>query len=127
MALGTVQNAYLNQDTSLTCAPGTAERVDAIVAKLIEDALSAQAKLVIDRHALAGTDLAVHNLGRLTRRGQTAKNLGAYEEHLGPRALASLDQRTVVIIEPIILAALAHQTSTHHDLHFHPSQAKRPI
>ncbi len=26
MALGTVQNAYLNQDTSLTCAPGTAER-----------------------------------------------------------------------------------------------------
>ena len=38
MALGTVQNAYLNQDTSLTCAPGTAERVDAIVAKLIEDA-----------------------------------------------------------------------------------------
>lgn len=31
MALGTVQNAYLNQDTSLTCAPGTAERVDAIV------------------------------------------------------------------------------------------------
>ena len=38
MALGTVQNAYLNQDTSLTCAPGTAERVDTIVAKLIEDA-----------------------------------------------------------------------------------------
>ena len=38
MALGTVQNAYLNQDTSLTCAPGTAERVDAIVAELIEDA-----------------------------------------------------------------------------------------
>ena len=28
MALGTVQNAYLNQDTSLTCAPGTAEKVD---------------------------------------------------------------------------------------------------
>ena len=30
MALGAVQNAYLNQDTSLTCAPGTAERVDAV-------------------------------------------------------------------------------------------------
>ena len=38
MALGTVQNQYLNQDTSLTCAPGTAEQVDEIVAKLIEDA-----------------------------------------------------------------------------------------
>ena len=30
-----VQNAYLNQDTSLTCAPGTAERVDAAVLKLL--------------------------------------------------------------------------------------------
>ena len=38
MALGTIQNAYLNQDTSLTCAPGTAERVDEVVKKLIEDA-----------------------------------------------------------------------------------------
>ena len=38
MALGTVQNAYLNQDTSLTCAPGTAERVDEDVRKLIEEA-----------------------------------------------------------------------------------------
>ncbi|EEA90183.1 ATP-dependent zinc metalloprotease FtsH [Collinsella stercoris] len=38
MALGTVQNAYLNQDTSLTCAPGTAERVDAAVRKLIFEA-----------------------------------------------------------------------------------------
>ena len=38
MALGTVQNAYLNQDTSLTCAPGTAERVDEAVLKVIETA-----------------------------------------------------------------------------------------
>ena len=38
MALGTVQNAYLNQDTSLTCAPGTSERVDAAVLKLITEA-----------------------------------------------------------------------------------------
>lgn len=38
MALGTVQNAYLNQDTSLTCAPGTAERVDAVVKQLISEA-----------------------------------------------------------------------------------------
>ena len=38
MALGTVQNAYLNQDTSLTCAPGTAERVDVAVLMLITEA-----------------------------------------------------------------------------------------
>lgn len=38
MALGTVQNAYLNQDTSLTCASGTAERVDAVVKQLISEA-----------------------------------------------------------------------------------------
>ena len=38
MALGTVQNAYLNQDTSLTCAPGTAERVDEAVQQVIADA-----------------------------------------------------------------------------------------
>ena len=38
MALGTVQNAYLNQDTLLTCAPGTAERVDEAVLKLITEA-----------------------------------------------------------------------------------------
>ena len=38
MALGTVQNAYLNQDASLTCAPGTAERVDAAVLKLVTEA-----------------------------------------------------------------------------------------
>ena len=38
MALGTVQNAYLNSDTSLTCAPGTAEKVDAEVRQMISDA-----------------------------------------------------------------------------------------
>ena len=38
MALGTVQNAYLNQDTSLTCAPGTAERIDEAVLRTIEHA-----------------------------------------------------------------------------------------
>ena len=35
----------------------------------IERALCAQAKLAIDRGALAGTDLAAHNLGWLARRG----------------------------------------------------------
>ena len=93
----------------------------------IERTLGTQAKFAINRDALAGTNLAVHNLGRLARRGQAAKDLGAHEEDLGPRALASLDQRAVVVIEPVILAALAHQAGAHHDLHFHPSQAKRPI
>ena len=38
VALGTVQNPYLNSDASLTCAPGTAERVDEEVEKMVEDA-----------------------------------------------------------------------------------------
>ena len=38
VALGTVQNPYLNSDASLTCAPGTAERVDEAVEKMVEDA-----------------------------------------------------------------------------------------
>ena len=38
VALGTVQNPYLNSDTSLTCAPGTAERVDEEVEKMVEEA-----------------------------------------------------------------------------------------
>ena len=45
MALGTVKNQYLNQDTSLTCAPGTAEQVDALVVKLIEGPRSCYADL----------------------------------------------------------------------------------
>ena len=93
----------------------------------IERTLGAQTKLAIDRDALAGADLAVRNLGWLARRGKAAKDLGAHQQDLGPRTLASLDQRAVVIVEPVILAALAHQTGAYHDLHFHPSQAKRPI
>lgn len=38
MALGTVQNPYLSQESSLTCAPGTAERVDEVVKTYIEAA-----------------------------------------------------------------------------------------
>ena len=45
----------------------------------IERALGTQAKLAIDRDALAGADLTVHNLGWLARRGQATKNLGAYQ------------------------------------------------
>lgn len=93
----------------------------------VERTLSAQAEFPVNGHALAGTDFAVHNLGRVARRGQAAKDLRAHQEDLGPRTLASLDQRAVVIIEAVILAALAHQTGTHHDLHTYPFQAKRPI
>ena len=74
----------------------------------IERALGTQAKLAIDRGTPAGTDLAVHNLGRLARRGQAAKDLRAHQEDLGPRALASLDQLSMIVVEPVILAALAH-------------------
>ncbi len=38
VALGTVNNPYLNSDTSLTCSDGTAQRVDAAVVKLVEEA-----------------------------------------------------------------------------------------
>ena len=93
----------------------------------IERTLSAQAEFPVNGHALAGTNLAVHNLGRLARRGQAPKDLRAHQEDLGPRTLAGLDQLAMVVVEPVILAALAHQTGTHHDLHMHPSQAKRPI
>ena len=70
--------------------------------------MGTQAKFAINRDALAGTDLAVHNLGRLARRGQAAKDLRAHQEDLGPRALASLDQLSMIVVEPVILAALAH-------------------
>ena len=74
----------------------------------VERTLSAQAEFPVKGHALAGTDFAVHNLGRIAWRGQTAKNLRTYEEYLGPCAFAGLDQRAVVIIEAVILAALTH-------------------
>ena len=89
--------------------------------------MGTQAKFTINRDALAGTNLAVHNLGRLTRRGQTPKDLRAHQEDLGPRTFAGLDQRAMVVVEPVILAALALQAGTHHDLHLHLPQAERPI
>ncbi len=38
VALGTVNNPYLNSDTSLTCSDGTAEKVDQAVVEIVEDA-----------------------------------------------------------------------------------------
>ena len=38
VALGTVNNPYLSSDTTLTCSDGTAEKVDAAVVELVEEA-----------------------------------------------------------------------------------------
>ena len=46
----------------------------------IERSLGTQAKFAIDRYALAGTNLSVHNLGRLARRGQAPKDLRAQSQ-----------------------------------------------
>ena len=65
MALGTVQNAYLNQDASLTCAPGTAERVDEAVKKVIEDA---HARAI---QVLKENKLKLHELARYLYKKET--------------------------------------------------------
>lgn len=60
----------------------------------IERTLGTQAKFAINRDALAGTDLAVHNLGRLARRGQAPKDLRAHEKDPVPvRSQASTNAR----------------------------------
>ena len=56
MALGTVQNAYLSQDTSLTCAPGTAERVDEDVRKLIEEAHARALQYLYKKETITGQE-----------------------------------------------------------------------
>jgi hypothetical protein len=92
----------------------------------IKRTLGTQAELAIDRDALAGTDLAAHNLRRLSRRGQAAKDLRAHQEYLGPCAFTRFDQLAMLVIEPVILAALAHQAGTYHDLHIQLSPRKSP-
>ena len=69
MALGTVQNAYLSQDTSLTCAPGTAEHVDEAVRKLIEDA-HARAMQVLKENKFKLHELARYLYKKETITGQ---------------------------------------------------------
>ena len=84
MALGTVQNAYLNQDTSLTCAPGTAERVDAIVAKLIEDAHD-RALQVLKENKFKLHELARYLYKKETITGEEFMNLLTRENPLMPK------------------------------------------
>ena len=84
MALGTVQNVYLNQDTSLTCAPGTAERVDAIVAKLIEDAHD-RALQILKENKFKLHELARYLYKKETITGEEFMNLLTRENPLMPK------------------------------------------
>ena len=65
VALGTVQNAYLNQDTSLTCAPGTAERVDAVVVELRQEAHNRAIQI------LKENKFKLHELARYLQKKET--------------------------------------------------------
>ena len=85
MALGTVQNAYLNQDTSLTCAPGTAERVDAIVAELIEDA-HMRAIQILKENKFKLHELARYLYKKETITGTEFMNVLSRENPLMPNA-----------------------------------------
>ncbi|MBR2834601.1 MAG: ATP-dependent zinc metalloprotease FtsH [Coriobacteriales bacterium] len=58
VALGTVNNPYLNSDTSLTCSEGTAQKVDEEVVKLVGEAYERASQILKENrfklHELAG-------------------------------------------------------------------------
>ncbi|WP_303213879.1 ATP-dependent zinc metalloprotease FtsH [uncultured Enorma sp.] len=83
MALGTVQNAYLNQDTSLTCAPGTAERVDEDVRKLI-DAAHTRAMQILKENKFKLHELARYLYKKETITGDEFMTLLKRENPLMP-------------------------------------------
>ena len=83
MALGTVQNAYLSQDTSLTCAPGTAERVDEDVRKLIEEA-HARAMQILRENKFKLHELARYLYKKETITGEEFMTLLKRENPLMP-------------------------------------------
>lgn len=85
MALGTVQNQYLNQDTSLTCAPGTAEQVDALVVKLIEEA-HARAIQILKENKFKLHELARYLYKKETITGEEFMTLLSRENPLMPKA-----------------------------------------
>lgn len=85
MALGTVQNAYLNQDTSLTCAPGTAERVDAAVLKLITEAHE-RAMQLLKENKFKLHELAHYLYKKETITGDEFMSLLSRENPLIPKA-----------------------------------------
>ncbi len=85
MALGTVQNAYLNQDTSLTCAPGTAERVDEVVQKLIVEAHE-RAMQILRENKFKLHELAHYLYKKETITGEEFMSLLTRENPLMPKA-----------------------------------------
>ena len=85
MALGTVQNQYLNQDTSLTCAPGTAQQVDDIVARLIE-AAHARALQILKENKFKLHEIARYLYKKETITGEEFMNLLMRENPLMPGA-----------------------------------------
>lgn len=85
MALGTVQNAYLNQDTSLTCAPGTAERVDAAVLKLITEAHE-RAMQILKENKFKLHELAHYLYKKETITGEEFMSLLTRENPLMPKS-----------------------------------------
>ena len=85
MALGTIQNQYLNQDTSLTCAPGTAEQVDVLVAKLIEEA-HARAMQILKENKFKLHELARYLYKKETITGEEFLTLLSRENPLMPKA-----------------------------------------
>lgn len=85
MALGTVQNQYLNQDTSLTCAPGTAEHVDTLVVKLIEEA-HARALQILKENKFKLHELARYLYKKETITGEEFMTLLSRENPLMPKA-----------------------------------------
>lgn len=85
MALGTVPNAYLNQDTSLTCAPGTAERVDAAVLKLITEAHE-RAMQILKENKFKLHELAHYLYKKETITGEEFMSLLTRENPLMPKS-----------------------------------------
>ena len=88
MALGTVQNAYLNQDTSLTCAPGTAEKVDAVVEQVIEEAHK-RALQILRENKFKLHEIAHYLYKKETITGEEFMNLYTRENPLMPKPAAS--------------------------------------
>ena len=88
VALGTVQNAYLNQDTSLTCAPGTAERVDEAVMKIVEEAHK-RALQILRENKFKLHEIAHYLYKKETITGEEFMNLYTRENPLMPKPTAN--------------------------------------
>ena len=88
MALGTVQNPYLNQDTSLTCAPGTSEKVDAAVEKYIDEAHK-RALQILKENKFKLHEIAHYLYKKETITGEEFMNLYTRENPLMPKQAAS--------------------------------------